>query len=164
MLCLGLKHSWAQRWALRWTEQVSMWCGDLSPDPVLWETGPSPECYTGSPEVVAGLNQKMYILLSSACLATSSHLSIYPNSDVMEPKVPAAGSPRGQPAPGNRVCEQHLRGQGSEEVTPQPGAQLSSRKASGVRRSRGWGVAAPRNKEQGEQLLLPRAPGKPDKG
>lgn len=79
-----------------------MSCGHLSPDPALWETGPSPEHCKGSPKVMAGLDQKMCILLSSACLATSSHLSVHPNWDVIEPELPAAGSPRGQPAPGNQ--------------------------------------------------------------
>lgn len=68
-----------------------MSCGHLSPDPALWETGPSPEHCKGSPKVMAGLDQKMCILLSSACLATSSHLSVHPNWDVIEPELPAAG-------------------------------------------------------------------------
>lgn len=137
-----------------------MSCGDLSPDPALLETGPSPECCKGSPEVRAGLDLKMYSLLSSACLATSSHPSIHPNWDVMEPKLPAAGGPRGQPAPGSRVCEQHPRGQGLRGGVSSARRQLGSRKASGVLWSRGSGAVVPRNKEQGEQPLL----GKPGKG
>lgn len=102
--------------------------GNLSPD--LLETGPCPECCKGSPEVTAGSDLRMCIVLSSACLATSSHLSTHPNWDVMEPKLPAAaGSPRGQPALGNRVCEQHLRGQGLR------GGVASARSTAGLQES-----------------------------
>lgn len=71
---------------------------------------------------MAGLDQKMRILLSSVCLATSSHFRVHPNWNVTEPRRPAAGSPQGLPAAGNQVYEQHLLGTGAEgEVASQLG-------------------------------------------